>query len=218
MDRCEECGFIYDDVPVAEVHSRLRAGPGRYRRALAQVGEEVARHRPKPDVWSALEYACHVRDVLLVQRDRTVQALVETNPGFARMHRDERVSLARYDAHPPAEVADQLDMAAELCATVFEGLTADQWARPADLQLPGPEPQGSGLAGSQHCARGGAPSGRPPDGHRSGDGDQPGSRAVNVGRRQLPVTWGAPAGPGRSGRPERGDPDSSTDSECGEPR
>jgi S-DNA-T family DNA segregation ATPase FtsK/SpoIIIE len=141
VDRCEECGFIYDDLPVTEVHSRLRAGPGRYRRALAQVGEEAARHRPRPGVWSALEYTCHVRDVLLVQRDRTVQALVETNPGFARMHRDERVSLARYDAHPSPVVAGQLEMAAELCATVFEGLTADQWARPLIYNYPAPSPR-----------------------------------------------------------------------------
>ncbi len=91
-------------------------------------------------MWSALEYTCHVRDVLLVQRDRTVLALVETNPGFARMHRDERVGLARYDAHPPPQVADQLGVAAELCATVFEGLTADQWARPLIYNYPAPSP------------------------------------------------------------------------------
>jgi DinB superfamily len=101
----------------------------------------AARQRPQPDVWSALEYACHVRDVLLVQRDRTVQALVETNPGFARMHREERVSLARYHAHPPPVVADQLGLAAELCATVFEGLTAEQWARPLIYNYPAPSPR-----------------------------------------------------------------------------
>jgi DinB superfamily len=141
MDRCDACGFTYDDLPVAEIHSRLRASPDRFRQALVRVGAGLARQRPRPDVWSALEYACHVRDVLLIQRDRTVQALVETNPGFARMHRDERVGLARYDAHPPPVVADQLGLAAELCATVFEGLTAEQWARPLIYNYPAPSPR-----------------------------------------------------------------------------
>ena len=69
-------------------------GP-RYREALGAAGPWAAGLRPAPTVWSALEYACHMRDVLLVQRDRAVVALVEDNPGFARMYRDERVELCR---------------------------------------------------------------------------------------------------------------------------
>jgi hypothetical protein len=76
--------------------------------------------------------------VLLIQRDRAVLALVETNPGFARMHRDERVVLARYDAHPAAQVASQLGVAAELCATLFEGLTPGQWDRALIYNYPTP--------------------------------------------------------------------------------
>jgi DinB superfamily len=105
---------------------------------LGAASETAARRRPRREVWSALEYACHVRDVLLVQRERALLALVETTPGFARMYRDERVGLARYDAHPPGQVLDQLGMAAELCATVFDGLTSQQWARSLIYNYPAP--------------------------------------------------------------------------------
>lgn len=138
MDRCEQCGFAYGGLPVAEIASRLRAGPAAYLGALGDAGEAALRRRPQPDVWSTLEYACHVRDVLLVQRERALLALVEANPGFARMYRDERVDLARYDAHPPGQVLDQLGMAAELCATVFDGLGSGQWARALIYNYPAP--------------------------------------------------------------------------------
>ncbi len=160
MDRCEQCGFVYGEVAVTDIAIRLRASEGAYRAVLLDDGGEspgpsadpgpatgpgrrpaILQRRPDPDTWSALEYTCHVRDVLLVQRDRTVLALVESNPSFARMSRDERVALARYDAHPPAQVVVQLGVAAELCATVFEGLTSDQWARPLIYNYPAPTPR-----------------------------------------------------------------------------
>jgi hypothetical protein len=150
MDRCEQCGFIYDVVAVAEIPARLRASEAAYfaalllddgARPMPGARDTILRQRPRPDTWSALEYACHVRDVLLIQRDRAVLALVETNPGFARMYRDERVALARYAAHPPAQVAVQLGVAAELGATLFEGLTPEQWNRPLIYNYPAPTPR-----------------------------------------------------------------------------
>ena len=46
---------------------------------------------------------CHVRDVFLVQRDRLYTALVEDTPTFTPMYRDQRVTLARYNAQDPEE-------------------------------------------------------------------------------------------------------------------
>jgi len=138
MERCAQCGFTYDDLGVGEIAGTIRAFGPTYRAALAGVDDGVARTRPAPAVWSALEYACHVRDVLLVQRDRALLALVEEQPSFARMNREERVALAHYNAHPPAQVAEQLSMAADLCAAVFEGLTDDQLARRLIYNFPAP--------------------------------------------------------------------------------
>ena len=38
---------------------------------------DALRHRSAPDVWSPLEYACHVRDVLGVQRERMLRTQAE---------------------------------------------------------------------------------------------------------------------------------------------
>src|SRR5215469_13742826 len=126
---CGQCGFRSAGIPVDEIAGRLRAAPARYRAALAGASPEVTARRPEPGVWSALEYGCHVRDVLLIQRDRAVLAQVEERPSVARMYRDERVALCGYAGKPPAEVLAQLAMAAELCALVFGRLADDAWSR-----------------------------------------------------------------------------------------
>lgn len=136
MTTCTECGYDYKSVPTDRLAGRLRDLGPRYREAVGGTDERAARRRPAPAVWSALEYACHMRDVLLVQRDRAVLALVEDNPGFARMYRDERVELCHYSAQPVAEVLDELDMSARLCAMVFDHLDQAAWERPLVYNLP----------------------------------------------------------------------------------
>ena len=134
---CAECGFSDQLVQPDAVPGRLRALRNGFSKELDGVATVAVSQRPEPAVWSALEYACHVRDVLLVQRERMIAAQVEDLPAVARMHRDERVSLARYDAHPVPVVLDQLGMAAELCAVAFEALDAAGRAR--RLVYPWPE-------------------------------------------------------------------------------
>lgn len=126
---CVECGFSYELLEVEAIPGRLRSFGPRFQDKLVGVDPAVASRRPEPTVWSALEYSCHFRDLLLVQRDRAVLAQVEENPSFARMYRDERVSLCRYGAHAISEVLSQLAMAADLCATVFDGLDGTALAR-----------------------------------------------------------------------------------------
>jgi hypothetical protein len=98
----------------------------------------LARRRPEAAVWSPLEYACHVRDVLLVQRDRVVLAQVEERPSAARMYRDERVELCGYSSQVVREALDQLSMAAGLCALVFDRLDDTAWSRPLVYNWPQP--------------------------------------------------------------------------------
>ena len=133
---CEQCGFIYDNVPTAAVPGALRERAGRYRRALAEAGAEELRTRPAVGVWSALEYSCHVRDVLEVQRDRLGQALVVDRPEFEPMGRDERVERDGYNEQDPVAVGDALAGAAERMAADLEALDADGWGRTAVYNWP----------------------------------------------------------------------------------
>ncbi|HXW80233.1 MAG TPA: DinB family protein [Acidimicrobiales bacterium] len=129
MVACDECGYVYEELPVPEIAVTLRSFGPRYREALGGASAAAASKRPRPDVWSALEYACHVRDVFLVQRERVVLAQVEDRPSFVRMYRDERVPLCGYSTSSLDPVVDQLRMAAELCAGVFTAVQEGSWSR-----------------------------------------------------------------------------------------
>jgi hypothetical protein len=101
--------------------------------------DDVALHtRPSPVQWSPLEYACHVRDVLLMQRDRLYVALVEEEPSFKPMYREQRVVFDRYDRQRPAAVAAQIAMAADLMGNALDGLDETQWGRWLIYGFPGP--------------------------------------------------------------------------------
>ena len=90
---------------------------------------DSASRRTRPDTWSPLEYACHVRDVLLVQRERVLMARRTTTPSFEPMGRDERVEHDGYGEQAPAAVARQLVDAAGLFTNVLDRLSPADWDR-----------------------------------------------------------------------------------------
>jgi S-DNA-T family DNA segregation ATPase FtsK/SpoIIIE len=135
--RCEECGFEYSSVGRDEVPDRLRAAGPAYAERLA-ADELVLRQRPAPDVWSALEYACHVRDVLQVQRERLALALTEDRPTFVPMGRDERVVNDRYNEQDPKAVSHELRAAANEIADAFTALDDPGWDRVGIYNYPEP--------------------------------------------------------------------------------
>lgn len=152
MEHCEECGFVYDDIETGAVPGALRALGLRYSMRLDDgrpdpILSSALVLRPQPDAWSALELACHVRDVFLIQRERVLLALVEEGPVFASMHRDERPRLARYLDQTPAKVTTELSVATEMLAFVFEGLDRSQWARRCTYNLPTPTECDLGFVG-----------------------------------------------------------------------
>jgi len=128
MDHCNACGFVYASISPAEIPNALEAIGQEYRARL-NADPSVLRARSDPDVWSALEYSCHVRDVFEVQRARLLLALEESRPTFTPMGRDERVIRDRYNEQAPQVVGDQLTEAARSLAAVFASLREDQWVR-----------------------------------------------------------------------------------------
>jgi hypothetical protein len=137
VNRCDECGYVYD-VEAAALPERLGSFGARYGEALRTHTDAVMRTRPDPETWSALEYTCHVRDVLLVQRDRLYVALVADDATWPPMYRDERPRLGRYNEQDPTTVVAQLGVAAGLAAQSFSVLDADQLARRFTYNYPTP--------------------------------------------------------------------------------
>src|SRR4051812_17789139 len=136
VEHCDECGFVYADLAPSDVPKVLLEGTAKHRNRLTTADRERVRRRSHPGTWSALEYGAHLRDVLLVQRDRLVRALVEDVPSVPTMHRDDRPELVGYADEDPAATAAELGMAADLLVRVWRRLDAGQLDRPLAYNYP----------------------------------------------------------------------------------
>jgi hypothetical protein len=87
------------------------------------------RDRPRPDVWSPLEYGCHVRDVFRLFDARLALMLTEDDPLFANWDQDETAVTERYDRQDPTVVASELVAAGEQVAASFAAVDGGQWER-----------------------------------------------------------------------------------------
>jgi DinB superfamily len=134
MERCRECGFAYVLEGAPDSGPAIVQGAA----ALAAIltGGGASPMRPEPRTWSPIEYGCHVRDVLLVQRERVLAARRLDCPSFDPMGRDERVEHDGYAQQQPADVARQLTDAAGLFANVIARLGPLDWERTAIYGYP----------------------------------------------------------------------------------
>ncbi|MFI6042249.1 DinB family protein [Nocardia sp. NPDC051321] len=133
-----ECGFVYDLTRATDVAPLAREHAVEYADLLLTDSPKL-RQRPKPDTWSPLEYACHMRDVLLMQRERVLAARRSTTPETTPMGRDERVEHDGYADQRPSDVGRQLRDAAQLFANVLERLPAADWERTLIFSYPEPQ-------------------------------------------------------------------------------
>lgn len=126
---CGECGFDAATVRRDEVGARIRAGVPRWTEVLGPG----AATRPAPEVWSPLEYACHVRDVHRVFGERVELMLAEDDPSFANWDQDETAEAEGYARQDPSTVAAELAAAAEEVAASYDALDPGDdalWSRP----------------------------------------------------------------------------------------
>ncbi len=129
---CAECGFVYDDVDPTTVADALAATGKRFRAPLTrglrnEDLEVLLRTRPEPGHWSALEYACHVRDCLALYGDRVGRVLAEDKPAFEAMGRGELAVNAKYNEQDPTTVGDEIDIAATSLVDRLRSVPADAW-------------------------------------------------------------------------------------------
>jgi hypothetical protein len=120
---CEECGFDVAVVDPARAGAEALAMVPRWAGALERPD---ARERPDGDTWSVLEYACHVRDVLLLFGDRLRLIREQEAPEFANWDQD--ASAVDYATQGPRTVADELAPAAAAFAAEVSAVA--DWSRP----------------------------------------------------------------------------------------
>ena len=133
-NECAECGFTDDGITPADVVEALGKFGKRYRAPLTRFlpgedGDAVVRQRPAPEVWSALEYACHVSDLLGWYDDRIHLALTQDRPEALGPTPDEAMAADRYNEQDPLAVADGIAANAERLAATLETVPDDGWDR-----------------------------------------------------------------------------------------
>ena len=123
---CPDCAFDSQQVVPRGIGAQLRDIATQWEAILVHPG---VNERPLPNVWSALEYACHVRDVFILFDVRLGRMLMEDVPTFANWDQDATAVAERYDLQDPLVVRRQLTEAANQLAEHFESVSGAQWSR-----------------------------------------------------------------------------------------
>lgn len=123
---CAECGFDTRAVGRQDIGAVVRANAARWPAVLAR---DDAAARPALNVWSPLEYACHVRDVFRIFDDRLALMLRQDGPEFENWDQDATAVADHYGEQNPADVAVELATAASSVAGAFDAVPDGAWAR-----------------------------------------------------------------------------------------
>ena len=126
---CPECGFDATSVELGRVGATIRSMNAAW---VAVLRRPSVRDRPSPEVWSPLEYGCHVRDVYRVFDGRLSLMLAQDHPVFANWDQDETAIDDKYGEQDPATVANDLVNAAESLADGFDAVGDDRWHRTSE--------------------------------------------------------------------------------------
>lgn len=125
---CPECGFDSSTLAAADVAGLIRSNAALWQEVLQRSERELT-VRPSDDRWSALEYACHVRDVFGLYEERLRLMLDQEDPTFSDWDQDAAAVEQRYNDQDPADVARDLADGAAVLADSFDGVDGAQWQR-----------------------------------------------------------------------------------------
>jgi DinB superfamily len=123
---CPDCGFVAAKVRAADVADQLEDVSAAFI-GLLHLSDVAARRRP--EMWSPLEYACHVRDVFRLYDYRLHLMLDEVDPRFPNWDQDVTAVEERYGDQDPRVVAHELRDAQRTLSDSFRAVTDDQWLR-----------------------------------------------------------------------------------------
>jgi hypothetical protein len=134
---CAECGYAYGSVRATDAPARVRSAAHELVTSLAGA-DPAALSRMQGGQWSALEYAGHVRDVLIVQRERVLMVRHQPGQSARPMARDERVQWGEYAACTAEQLCAEVVLVAEWLAHTLELLSDEDWSRTLVYSYPEP--------------------------------------------------------------------------------
>lgn len=133
---CPDCGFDPVEVDDAALGRALTDAAAAWGRTLAAVDAGLVRIRPEPGTWSAIEYACHVRDVLAVFEDRIRRTMAEDSPVLGWWDHEAAVVDSDYLGQDVVLVTEALTANARTFAASFGAVPEADLARTA-VRRPG---------------------------------------------------------------------------------
>jgi hypothetical protein len=134
---CAECGYTYESVTATDASARVRSAANELVTSLAGA-DPAALSRTQGEQWSGLEYAGHVRDVLVVQRERVLMVRHQPGQTVRPMARDERVQWGEYAACTAEQLCAEVALVAEWLAHTLELLRDEDWSRTLVYSYPQP--------------------------------------------------------------------------------
>ena len=123
---CPECGFDISACTPATAPGRVASMLPRWRAVLRRPDAAV---RPDENTWSALEYACHVRDVFTLFDHRLDLMLTQDDARFEDWDQDRTAVELDYAGADPAEVSAELTAEGEQIAASFGRVPEQEWGR-----------------------------------------------------------------------------------------
>jgi hypothetical protein len=112
-----------------DVLSRLEAAPSRLATALRAFSTEARMRQPAPDKWSAIEIACHLRDVDRLYAERVTKAAFSDRPSFWMMDNALVSSQLAYREADAAAVLKEHRRRRQDLLSLLRALPHDTWQR-----------------------------------------------------------------------------------------
>jgi hypothetical protein len=126
--QCPDCRFEAAGVDLDKVPETVRSIAAQWPRLLAHPKASI---RPTDSQWSAVEYGCHVRDVIDLYDFRANLMMTEDDPTFPNWDQDVTAIEQRYDLADAATVAAEIVEAGERGAARFAHVAEQNlWSRP----------------------------------------------------------------------------------------
>jgi hypothetical protein len=124
---CSACRFDASTTTATEALEEMRRAVVTL---LTALDGPDPRRRPDPQVWSPVEYACHVRDMCRVFGARLALMRATTDPLFASWDQDETALAERYWQQDPGPVACELREESDRLLADFATVDGEEWQRP----------------------------------------------------------------------------------------
>jgi hypothetical protein len=123
---CPECSFDASTVTPSTVPGSIDSMLPRWRAVLRRPD---AAERPNGDMWSALEYACHVRDVFSLF-DRRLNLMLDSDDArFDNWDQDQTAIDKDYANADPSVVSAELAAEGKQAAESFAAVRESEWGR-----------------------------------------------------------------------------------------